>query len=64
MGRRKIAPPVFHVPDSTGSIAGGGAGSSRPIFRRGILELPHRWLIQTGDGLEVSLRHIMRDLAP
>ena len=38
--------------------------SSRRVFRRGFLELPQRQLIQIGDGLEASIRHVMGDLAP
>ena len=63
-GGGRLLPPFFHVPDGTGSMAGGGGASPRHIFGRGILELPHRRLFQTGDGLEVSFRHIMSDLAP
>ena len=35
----------FHVPNSTGSMAGGGGCSSRCVIGRGVLELPYRRLL-------------------
>ena len=56
---RGLLPPVFHVPDGTRSMADLGGCSSHRIFRRRSLEL-----LQTGDGVEASFRHIMGDLDP
>ena len=59
-----LLPLVLHLPDGPGSMVGGGGCSSCQVFGRGVLEFPHIRLIQTRDGLEVSLRHVMGDLAP
>ena len=61
-GGQELSTFVFHVPDSTGSVAGGGGCSSRCVIRRGILELPYRLLLQTGAGLEASICHVMSDM--
>ena len=44
-GGRGLSTFVLHVPDSTGSIAGGGGCSSRCVIGRGIRELPYRRLL-------------------
>ena len=59
-----LFPLVFHVPDSTGSMAGGGGCSSRCVVERGVLELPYRRLFQTGDELKMSLHHVMGNMTP
>ena len=63
-GGRGLFPLVFHVPDSTGSVAGSGGCSSRCIIVRDILELPHRRLFQIEDGLEATPRHVIGDMVP
>ena len=47
-----LLPSVLHVPDGPRSMAGDGGCLSCRVFRQDILELPHKRLIQTGDGLE------------
>ena len=59
---RGLLPSVFHVPDGTRNMADFGGCSSHRIFRRRILELLHRQLIQTGDGVEASFHHLTGDL--
>ena len=61
---RGLLPPVYRAPDGPGSMADRGGCSSHCIFRRRILELLHKQLIQTGDGVEASFRHLMGDLDP
>ena len=61
---RRLLLPVFHAPNGTRSMADLGGCSSHRIFRRRILEFFHRQLIQTGDGMEASFRHLMGDLDP
>ena len=63
-GGQGLFPLIFHVPNSTGSMAGDGGCSSCCIFGREVLELAYRGLFKTGDGLEASLRHIMGNMAP
>ena len=63
-GGRGLSTLVFHVLDSTGSVAGGGGCSSCCVIGRGVLELPYGRLFQTGDGLEASLRHVMGNMVP
>ena len=61
-GGRGLSTFVFHMPDSTGSVAAGGGCSSRCVIRRGVLELPYRRLLPTGAGLEASICHVMGDM--
>ena len=61
---RGLLPPVFYMPDGPGSMESGGGCSPRRVFGRGFLELHHRRRFQKGDGLEVSFRHVMGDMAP
>ena len=44
-GGRGLSTFVFHVPDSTGSVVGGGGRSFCCVIGRGVLELPDRRLL-------------------
>ena len=51
------------MPVGSGSLEGSGGCLARRVFRRGVLELPHRRLIPVGDRLEASFHHVMGDMA-